>query len=71
MTESMFKYLLSSVVFSLVGIVILIVCFVIIEKLTPENLWKKILVENNTALAILGGAFMIAISIIIASAIHG
>ena len=71
MQDTMLKYLLSSVIYSVVGIVILFVCFIIIEKITPENLWKKILVENNTALAIMGGAFMIAISIIIASAIHG
>lgn len=71
MQENMLKYLLSSVVYSVVGIAILIIFFVIVEKMTPENLWKKILAENNTALAILGGAFMIAIAIIIASAIHG
>lgn len=71
MQENMLKYLLSSVLYSVVGIIILVVCFVIVEKLTPENLWKKILEENNTALAIMGGAFMLAISIIIASAIHG
>jgi len=71
MYENLFKYLISSVVFSLVGILILIVVFVAIEKITPENLWKKVAEENNVALAILGAAFMIAISIIIASAIHG
>lgn len=71
MYENLFKYLISSVIFSLVGIFILIVVFVVIEKITPENLWKKVAEENNVALAILGAAFMIAISIIIASAIHG
>ncbi|MGQ3130808.1 MAG: DUF350 domain-containing protein [Flavobacteriales bacterium] len=71
MFENLFKYLVSSAVFSIVGILILIISFIIVEKITPENLWKKVAEENNVALAILGAAFMIAIAIIIASAIHG
>jgi len=65
------KYLVASIVYSLLGIVILLVCFVIIEKLTPENLWKQIIEKQNMALAIIAAAFMIAIAIIISSAIHG
>ena len=66
-----YKYIIASVVYSFIGIIILVVSFVIIEKITPENLWKKILDEQNVALAILAAAFMIAVSIIISSAIHG
>lgn len=64
------KYVLASAVFSLVGIVILGVCFWVFEKVTPENLWKEIIDEHNVALAIVAGAFMIAMAIIIGSAIH-
>ncbi|WP_461095072.1 DUF350 domain-containing protein [Spirosoma gilvum] len=66
-----YKYITASVVYSLLGIIILIVCFVVIEKIAPENLWKKIVDEQNVALAILAAAFMIAVAIIISSAIHG
>ncbi|CCH52171.1 hypothetical protein BN8_01145 [Fibrisoma limi BUZ 3] len=65
------KYITASIVYSLLGIFILVVCFIIIEKIAPENLWKKIVDEQNVALAILAAAFMIAVSIIISSAIHG
>ncbi|GAB3499464.1 hypothetical protein GCM10027341_22810 [Spirosoma knui] len=65
------KYITASIVYSLLGVIILVVCFVIIEKVAPENLWKKIVDEQNVALAILAAAFMIAVSIIISSAIHG
>jgi len=65
------QYLWSAIVYSLVGIFILLVCFWIIEKITPENLWKEIIDKQNTALAILAAAFMIAIGLIISSAIHG
>jgi uncharacterized membrane protein YjfL (UPF0719 family) len=70
-TDALLHYLTSSVVFSLVGIAILFVSFWILEKITPENLWKEIIRERNVALAIMGAAFIIAIAIIIASAIHG
>jgi len=65
------KYVVASIVYSFIGIFILLICFIIIEKLSPENLWKEILVNKNVALAILAAAFMIAIAIIISSAIHG
>ena len=66
-----YKYIIASVVYSLLGIFILVISFIVLEKITPENLWKKILEEQNVALAILAAAFMIAVSIIISSAIHG
>lgn len=65
------KYLYASVVYSLVGIAVLTISFVIIEKITPQNIYKEIVEKGNTALAIIAGAFILAIAIIIGSAIHG
>ena len=65
------KYIAASVLYSFIGIAILLICFVIVEKITPENLWKEIIEKRNNALAILAAAFMIAIAMIISSAIHG
>ncbi len=65
------KYVISSIVYSGIGILILIISFIIVEKIAPENLWKEIVQNKNTALALMAGAFMIAIAIIISSAIHG
>jgi F0F1-type ATP synthase membrane subunit c/vacuolar-type H+-ATPase subunit K len=70
MEELRLKYILGSVVYSFIGIFILLIVFVIIEKLTPENLWKEILEKRNMALAIMAAALMIAVAIIISSAIH-
>lgn len=64
------KYIFASVIFSFVGIVILGICFWIFEKITPENIWKEIIEKQNIALAIVSAAFMIAMAIIIGSAIH-
>jgi len=65
------KYIISSLVYSILGIGILFITFWIIEMVTPENLWKEILEKQNLALAVMFAAFMIAIAIIIASAIQG
>ena len=65
-----YKYILASIVYSLIGIGILGISFFIFEKVTPENVWKEIIEKQNIALAIVSAAFMIAISLIIAAAVH-
>jgi putative membrane protein len=64
------KYIIASLVYSLIGIAILGVCFWVFEKITPENIWKELIEKQNIAIAIISAAFMIAMAIIIASAIH-
>ncbi len=64
------KYVLASLVYSFIGILILAIAFWIWEKITPENLWKEIIEKQNMALALLASAFMIALALIISSAIH-
>jgi len=66
-----YKYLVASVVYSVLGIFILVVAFYILEKITPENMWKEIIEKHNIALSIVCAAFMLAVAIIISSAIHG
>lgn len=65
------KYVVSSVVFSLIGLAILWFAFWLFDKLTPGELWKEIIEEHNMALAIVVGSMTIGVSIIIALAIHG
>lgn len=66
-----YKYIVASVLYSVLGILILFLAFWIIEKITPENLWKEILEKQNMALAVVFAAFIIAIAIIVSSSIHG
>ncbi|KQS93571.1 MULTISPECIES: DUF350 domain-containing protein [Chryseobacterium] len=66
-----FLPVINSVIYSFLGIAILLVCYVIIEKLTPEKTWHEIAQNKNVALAIIFGSFIIGISIIIGSAVHG
>jgi len=60
----------SAILYAAIGIGIFIVAFFVIDKITPYHLWKEIVQEHNTALAILLGAMSIGICIIIASAVH-
>jgi uncharacterized membrane protein YjfL (UPF0719 family) len=69
--EHILYLIMSSVIFSVVGLAILFFAYYIIEKLTPENTWHEIVHNKNTALAIVFGAFIIGISIIISGAING
>lgn len=62
---------INSLIFAGLGIVIFIVSFVLVDKLTPGQLWQEIIDRKNTAVAMLAGAVAIGISIIIAAAIHG
>lgn len=63
--------ILSSIVFAVIGLVIYIVGFVVIDKITPYHLWKEICQEKNVALAIIVGSGAIGLALIIAAAIHG
>lgn len=65
------QLVINSLVFSAVGIAVLFIAYFIIEKITPENTWKKITQENNTAVALVFAALIIGISMIISAAIHG
>jgi uncharacterized membrane protein YjfL (UPF0719 family) len=63
-------YLLNSLLYSLMGVALFWVSFLIIDKLTPYDLWKEIIEEKNVSLAIVVGAMCLGISLIVASAIH-
>jgi uncharacterized membrane protein YjfL (UPF0719 family) len=60
---------LAGIVFSLIGIVMFAACFAVISAIAPFSLRKEIEEDQNVALAVLIGAVIIGISIIIASAV--
>jgi uncharacterized membrane protein YjfL (UPF0719 family) len=52
-----------ALVFALIGIVVFVLSFVIIDRMTPYDLWREIVQEKNMALALLIGAMSIGICI--------
>ena len=62
--------LIGSVVYSVIGIVLVAFAFVVIDKITPYDLWKELIENRNQPLATVVAAFCLAIAIIVAAAIH-
>jgi uncharacterized membrane protein YjfL (UPF0719 family) len=60
-----------SMVYALMGVLVFWLCFVVIDKLTPYDLWAEIVEKKNVALGIVVGAMCIAIGLIVAAAVHG
>ncbi|MES2824785.1 MAG: DUF350 domain-containing protein [Pseudomonadota bacterium] len=64
-------YLGASLIYSLMGVGIFWISFILIDKLTPYNLWKNIIEDKNQALATVVAAMCISIAIIVAASIAG
>lgn len=62
---------IGSIAFALIGVVLFWVCFIIVDKLTPYDLWGEIVEKRNVALAIVVAAMCLAIGQIVAAAVHG
>jgi uncharacterized membrane protein YjfL (UPF0719 family) len=63
-------YVLNALLYSVLGIVIYVVAFWVLDLLTPYALWKEIVEQKNMALAILVGAMSLGMCVIIAAAVH-
>ncbi len=60
-----------SLLFALLGVAVFWVCFVIVDKLTPYDLWEEIVEKQNMALAVVVAGMALGVSFIIAAAVHG
>ncbi len=60
----------NSVLYALLGVLVFWLCFLILDKLTPGDMWAEIMEKHNKALAMVVAAMCLGISIIIAAAIH-
>ncbi|HEU4371102.1 MAG TPA: DUF350 domain-containing protein [Methylomirabilota bacterium] len=62
--------MVAALVYAVIGLAIFGVAFVLVDRLTPYSLWRELIDEHNTALAIVVGAVAIGISIIVSAAIR-
>ncbi len=60
-----------SLLYAIIGVGVFWISFVVVDKLTPYDLWEEIVEKKNVALAIVVGATAISIGLIVAAAIHG
>lgn len=64
------QFVINSLIFSLLGVMVFWVSFLIIDKITPYDLWKEIIEKQNLALAIVVGSMCLAIGMIVAASVH-
>jgi putative membrane protein len=63
--------LLASLVYSLVGLAVFVAGLFVFRLIMPFDVHKEIEVDQNTALGIVMGSFIIGLAIIVAAAISG
>ena len=63
--------LVNSLVYTVIGVSIFWLAFIIVDKITPYKLWEELIEQKNVALAIVVGAMCLSIGQIVAAAIHG
>jgi putative membrane protein len=62
--------LLNAILFACSGLLLFGAAFLVMQKLSPFDLWKEILENRNVALAVLLAGIAVAFGLIISSAVH-
>ena len=62
--------LFASLLYSFLGIAIFCLAFIVIDKLTPYDLWQELVEKKNTALAMVVAGLGLGVCLIIAASIH-
>jgi putative membrane protein len=65
------RILFISVVYAVLGMVLLYLGYRLFDWLTPTNLQEDIFKNGNVAVAIVVGAFILGLAFVIGAAIHG
>lgn len=63
--------LATSLVYAVVGVVLLFIAYRIFDMLTPTDMNKAIFEEKNVAVGVTVGFFILGLAVVIAAAIHG
>ncbi len=69
--QNLMKAVVGTLVFVAVGLIVFLLAFMLITKLTPFSIRKEIEEDQNTALAIVIGSVILGLAWIISAAIHG
>jgi uncharacterized membrane protein YjfL (UPF0719 family) len=69
--DKLLPVLLTTVVFVAIGLIVFAVAFMIVVLVAPFSVKKEIEEDQNTSLAIIIGAIIIGVALIISAAIQG
>jgi putative membrane protein len=65
------KALLSSVVFSMLGMAVFVAGFFVVKLILPFDVNKELEHDQNTSVGIVIGSFILGLAFIVGMAIHG
>lgn len=71
MDPTMLRIFLSTVLYTIFGVVVFAIAFWAMVKISPFSIRHELENDQNTAVAILMGAVILGLAIIIAAALHG
>lgn len=60
-----------SILYAMIGVAVFWIAFLIVDRLTPYDLWGEIIEKRNNALAIVVAAMCLGIAHIVAASIQG
>lgn len=69
--EQLLLNLLLAVIFSVLGFLLLFAGYRLFDAFTPMDLGRKIFDEGNVAAAVMAGAFVLGIALIVSASISG
>jgi len=69
--EDLLPVAATTIIFVAIGLVVFLIAFLLVVLLSPFSVKKEIEEDHNTALAIIIGALILGIAMIISSAIQG
>lgn len=69
--DELMPVLATTLIFVLIGLVVFAIAFLIVVLVSPFSVKKEIEEDQNTALAIIIGAMIIGVALIISAAIQG
>ena len=62
--------IVGAILFAVLGVATFVAAFWIVDRLTPYDLWKEVIEEQNVAVAIVMGLIGVGLAIVIAAAIE-
>ena len=69
--DLMFKGMVSALIYSAIGMVVFVAGFYLVKLILPFDVKKEIEDDQNVALGVMIGSFILGLAIIIAASIHG
>ena len=69
--DQIMQNLVATLLFGVIGILLFVVALAVVNKVTPFSVHKEIGEDQNVALGIVIGSFLLGLAIILATAIEG